>query len=133
MKFSPEIRVGSLRLVFALAGLALLIFLWGLAYKLSLYEPAQTSMHHIPQAKLLSENERPDVADVSPSYGALGPLASGLPLAFFYGGLLLAGYMFACRAPRNHGSPVRATRNCTPFASTISFSAILFRPPPILC
>ncbi len=37
--------------------LAACVFLWGLQYKLSLYEPAQSPSHNIPMAKLLSRNE----------------------------------------------------------------------------
>jgi hypothetical protein len=34
------------------------VFLWGLQYKLSLYDPPQAASHHqVPIAKLLSKNE----------------------------------------------------------------------------
>jgi hypothetical protein len=48
------------RCVVALAfiGLAVCVCIWGLQYKLSLYDPPQAASHHIPTAKLLSENER---------------------------------------------------------------------------
>jgi len=39
-------------------GLAVCVFTWGLQYKLSLYDPPPASSHQIPQAKLLSRNER---------------------------------------------------------------------------
>lgn len=38
--------------------LALCVFLWGLEYKMSLYEPPHSVSHQIPEAKLLSKNER---------------------------------------------------------------------------
>ncbi len=38
-------------------GLAFCIFMWGLQYKLSLYDPAGAASHRIPIAKLLSRNE----------------------------------------------------------------------------
>jgi hypothetical protein len=45
--------------------LSLLVFAWGLGYKLSLYDPPQAVSHKIPQAKLLSKNEK-TVAALSP-------------------------------------------------------------------
>lgn len=41
----------------AFLGLAFCVFGWGLGYKLSLYNKAQTPSHQIPEAKLLSSNE----------------------------------------------------------------------------
>ena len=43
--------------------LAFCVFAWGLQYKLSLYDPPQAASHKIPQAKLLSRNERAGVAE----------------------------------------------------------------------
>jgi low affinity Fe/Cu permease len=51
----------------AFVGLAICVFLWGLQYKLSLYDPPSAASHHIPTAKLLSKNEQ--------SSSAEGPLA----------------------------------------------------------
>jgi hypothetical protein len=42
----------------AFIGLAFCVFMWGLQYKLSLYEPPEAASHHIPKAKLVSENEQ---------------------------------------------------------------------------
>jgi hypothetical protein len=42
----------------AFIGLASCVFMWGLQYKLSLYDPPQAVSHHIPMAKLLSKNEQ---------------------------------------------------------------------------
>jgi hypothetical protein len=39
------------------------VFAWGLQYKLSLYDPPQAASHKIPQAKLLSKNERTGFAE----------------------------------------------------------------------
>jgi hypothetical protein len=39
-------------------GLSFCVFTWGLQYKLSLYDPPQAVSHAIPEAKLLSGNER---------------------------------------------------------------------------
>ena len=44
--------------VLAFFALAFCVFMWGLQYKLSLYDPPEAASHHIPTAKLLSKNER---------------------------------------------------------------------------
>jgi len=55
--------MSRLRLI-VFAGLASCVFLWGLQYKLSLYETGQSS-HHVPMAKLLSRNELSDTTESS--------------------------------------------------------------------
>ena len=47
----------------AFLGLAFCVFAWGLQYKLSLYDPPQTSFHQIPKAKLLSRDEQSSTAN----------------------------------------------------------------------
>src|ERR1039458_5292856 len=47
----------------AFLGLAFCVFAWGLQYKLSLYDPPQTSSHQIPKAKLLSRDEQSSTAE----------------------------------------------------------------------
>ena len=46
-----------------LVTLGMCVFLWGLGYKLSLYDLHQPSIHRIPVAKLMSRNEDPNAAD----------------------------------------------------------------------
>jgi hypothetical protein len=53
-KVRPFSRMSAL----ALIGLASCVFMWGLQYKLSLYDPPEAASHHIPMAKLLSKNEQ---------------------------------------------------------------------------
>jgi hypothetical protein len=53
-KNRPFSRMGTL----AFIGLAFCVFMWGLQYKISLYEPPEAASHHIPKAKLVSENEQ---------------------------------------------------------------------------
>ena len=55
-------RPFSLWVILATLGLAACVFAWGLQYKLSLYDPPQAASHQIPQAKLLSGNERSGIA-----------------------------------------------------------------------
>jgi hypothetical protein len=45
------------------AALASCVFLWGLQYKLSLYDPPQVASHQVPMAKLLSRNEQPNPSE----------------------------------------------------------------------
>jgi hypothetical protein len=41
------------------------VFVWGLQYKLSLYDPPQSLARQVPIAKLLSKNEQPQIASSS--------------------------------------------------------------------
>jgi len=52
-------RPFSLLVILGSVGLAFCVFAWGLEYKLSLYDPPQRASDKVPQAKLLSRNERP--------------------------------------------------------------------------
>jgi len=45
--------------------LACSVFLWGLQYKLSLYDSPQANPHHVPVAKLLSKNEQSNTQETS--------------------------------------------------------------------
>jgi hypothetical protein len=62
MKHIPETRRQWSVLGFCLIALALAVFVWGLSYKLSLYDPPQASSHRMVAAKLLSNRERPETA-----------------------------------------------------------------------
>jgi hypothetical protein len=53
-KNRPFSRMSAL----AFFALAFCVFMWGLQYKLSLYDPPKAASHHIPMAKLLSKNEQ---------------------------------------------------------------------------
>jgi len=50
-------RRGVRLLAFALVALGVCVFVWGLKYKLSLYDPPHAPSHRIPAAKLLSGKE----------------------------------------------------------------------------
>ena len=56
-------RTFTLLGILASLGLAVCVFAWGLQYKLSLYDPPQAASHRIPQAKLLSRDERSGIAE----------------------------------------------------------------------
>jgi type VI protein secretion system component VasF len=67
--------------------LALFVFAWGLGYKLSLYDPPQSTSHQIPQAKLLSKNEQGSIAKT--------PLTGQIKTSIMKASLLLADVLFA--------------------------------------
>src|ERR1017187_529192 len=58
MHFWSTNRPFSRMSVVAFFALAFCVFMWGLQYKLSLYDPPEAASHHIPKAKLLSKNEQ---------------------------------------------------------------------------
>jgi hypothetical protein len=74
------------RLSLAFLGLGLAVFAWGIQYKLSLYDPPQSVTHRIPEAKLLSKDEKTrtpenrSVKQMEP--GVLIPLLCSLFLLF---------------------------------------------------
>lgn len=116
----------SFRLSILLATLGMCVFLWGLAYKLSLYETHEPSIHQIPEAKFLSRNEDPSATD------ALRHCLSGLLKPT--GSVLLISIIAFCRgfeAP----SPKVVYRDLVlkqPPASPLnrSLTRFFFRPPP---
>jgi hypothetical protein len=60
MGFGVTTRRSSFRLATIVFLLTVGVFFWGLKYKLSLYDsPGSTSSMSVPQAKLLSQKERP--------------------------------------------------------------------------
>lgn len=74
-------------LLFATLGCC--VFIWGLQYKLSLYDPPQTTTHHVPAAKLLSRDEQVNAHETStyaqfkPAMKSLLALSNVLPLILF--------------------------------------------------
>lgn len=65
-----------------LVALAAAVFVWGISYKLSLYDPPQASSHGMVAAKLLSNRERPATAKVEFQEGLnVGALRASLVAA----------------------------------------------------
>jgi hypothetical protein len=115
------------RFALGLLGLALCVFLWGLQYKLSLYDPPQSISHKIPTAKLLSKDEQgatkqaaiitaKDSTSGTEMFLAVVGLVAGL--ALFYRPVLVHR---EAETSRPWGQQLLAT-----------LSAFSFRPPPIL-
>ena len=123
MNESLRNRIKSLRLL-VFAGLALSVFVWGLGYKLSLYDVQQASVHRIPMAKLLSGDEnsrstgRASVSVVPPHSGVI--VASILAfLATFIAVSKLNLEVRSFKMPPSRSFLRRAVLN-----------AFFFRPPP---
>jgi len=82
VSFVNSTRHARLWFSIAFVTLALSVFSWGLGYKLSLYDPPQSSSHLLPPAKLLSKNER-IVREKSPLIDdsvVFSPVAQGILL-----------------------------------------------------
>jgi hypothetical protein len=106
------------------AGLAISVFMWGLGYKLSLYDVQQASVHRIPMAKLLSGDEnsrstgRASVSVDSPQSGIIvAPI-----LAFL--AILVAVSKLNSDVRSFKLPPARS------FVSSAVLNAFFFRPPP---
>jgi hypothetical protein len=119
---------GSRRAVLLPLGLLMLslaVFGWGLQYKLSLYQ-AKTSIAHLtPEAKLLSQKERPATTR------ALGARTPEVP-AF----LAFAAFVFVAMASLLRQAAARYVRTGSTERSRPPrppcLQALFFRPPPVL-
>jgi hypothetical protein len=91
MKHFPETRRQWSVLGFSLVALALAVFVWGLNYKLSLYDPPQASSHHMVAAKLLSNRERLTTAKIEFQEASNAALLLAVCALLLFVPLLLAG------------------------------------------
>jgi hypothetical protein len=104
------------------------VFVWGLQYKLSLYDSPHSITHEMPEAKLLSNQER---AGDAARETELPRIAAGLPWPL---GLFLT--FSACLAPAlRSGAPQRSLTGDfsaapLPGIRIASLTPFLFRPPP---
>lgn len=131
MSDSPQNQVRSFSLCLVFAGLALSLFLWGLGYKLSLYEPHQSNSHLIPRAKLFCEDERPSLRDSS-------QISPGAAAAINSFRVLLSStlFFFLPFALTEHHTEMRIKEILRPWCRRVRtmLGAFLFRPPPpIFC
>ena len=112
-------------LALGLLTLSAAVFGWGLQYKLSLYHGKDSISHQIPEAKLLSQKERPATGQaviVRPSELPALPLFPALMIVTVASGLFQA----AARYVRT-GSLERSRPPLPP-----CLQAIFLRPPPVL-
>ena len=122
-----SLRNGSRAILLAL-GLLMLsaaVFGWGLQYKLSLYQGKDSISHQIPEAKLLSQKERPATGQ------AVSVRPSELPAFHLFPALIMVTvttglFQAAARYVRT-GSLERSRPPLPP-----CLQAIFLRPPPVL-
>jgi hypothetical protein len=76
------------RLLFA--ALACSVFVWGLQYKLSLYDAPQAAPHSVIAAKLLSKNEQTNLTEASPYTKSDQPVKALLTLSGVVSFILVA-------------------------------------------
>jgi hypothetical protein len=107
-------------------GLALCVFLWGLGYKLSLYDPPQSVTHSLPKAKLLSKNERPRIFRRSVEAQTEQPAVAPLPAAHLTV-LFLPAVPVLSLPVSIHRQPLANPLRRAPYLSATKF---FVRPPP---
>jgi hypothetical protein len=127
LRLRNSLRNGRCAFLLALSLLMLsaAVFGWGLQYKLSLYHRKDPISHQIPEAKLLSQKERPtanQAVSVRPSPLSVFPLFPVLMIAAVASGLFRAAARYA-----RIGS---VERSLPPFPPCLQ--AIFLRPPPAL-
>lgn len=110
--------------------LALCVFVWGLEYKLSLYDPPHSLARLVPIAKLLSKNEQPQIAASALAVTAPGALVAPMPRTaspdrFLFSTLLIALVLPAVQTwnRRVTAAPIRRVHRASSF---------FVRPPPFL-
>ena len=108
----------------ALLGFA--VFFWGLGYKLSLYDLPDSPSTHIPQAKLLSQKERPSAARGFEQFSTRAPQLPTVVIAIF---LIAAARsrVFSFQTIKTLFASRVGLRRCEDFLSTV----FAFRPPPV--
>jgi hypothetical protein len=120
----------SIRHSILLVTLGVCVFLWGLGYKLSLYEFHEASVHRIPDAKLLSRNEDSSATDsVRLCLFKLSASEQGTTFAF----VLFVISLASVAGPSSAGAGHYLTLSkpwCLRLAA--SLSALFLRPPPVL-
>src|SRR5580698_1819019 len=120
---SPGNRRRAVLLPLGLLMLSMAVFGWGLQYKLSLYQSKDSIAHLTPEAKLLSQKERPAAQGVisSPKVSSFAAFPVSLVLTLASG---------LCRAAARYvrtGSRERSRAAAPP-----CLEAIFLRPPPAL-
>jgi glucan phosphoethanolaminetransferase (alkaline phosphatase superfamily) len=126
MRFLSKIRTGGLRFPVLFLGLGLCVFVWGLRYKLSLYDLPYSVSHNIPTAKLVSKNELRETQKATMAVADAGTCAAATQL--------LLSLMFSVM-------PVKIARTSSPSAhpklpsrtrmlESAGLHSFFFRPPP---
>ena len=112
-------------LSFGLLVLSMAVFGWGLQYKLSLYQGKSSIAHLTPEAKLLSQKERPLVGQVQSTRPAEPPAFPVFPAL-----LMVTLAVSLCHAAVRYIRTGSTEKSRAPLPACIH--AIFFRPPPVL-
>jgi hypothetical protein len=131
MKSNAKGRGVSLAILIPLLLIVFGIFVWGLQYKLSLYNSPGNASRLVPEAKLLSPNERPQSVQVgSLQTAVLSSLqatpAPALDLRTFLIAVISL-FIFTLKFARAHVTAFHDARHSS-YAISSYFS---FRPPPV--
>lgn len=114
---------------FAFLALAVLVFTWGLQYKLSLYAAPHSIAHQMVQAKLLANDEQASLLRYKDATGPTDFVHSSP--AFIPGGLLVPLLAFSLLlASSQQSQEICASKRPWRTASQAGFNAFFFRPPP---
>jgi hypothetical protein len=105
--------------------LSLAVFGWGLQYKLSLYQAKNSIAHLTPEAKLLSQKERPATAQ---GLGARIPEMSAFPVVAAFVFVAMASHLRQAAARYVRTGSMERSRPPRPPC----LQALFFRPPPVL-
>jgi hypothetical protein len=101
------------------------VFGWGLQYKLSLYQGKGSISHQIPEAKLLSQKERPALGQVVSVKPLREPALALLPIFLM---VTVASALFRAAARYIRTGSVERSQ----FPVPPCLQAIFLRPPPAL-
>jgi hypothetical protein len=115
---------------FMVWGLAFAVVVWGVQYKLSLYDPPQAPSHQIPPAKLLDKDQQAN-ASYSPTVSRTNPSARAMPTAhaaMFIFFLLAVSLLTAPASGLREQKVSRSWR----LRRNAFLSALFVRPPPVL-
>jgi hypothetical protein len=112
-------------LSFGLLTLSMAVFGWGLQYKLSLYQAKNSIAHLTPEAKLLSQKERPLVGQVRNTRPVEPPAFPVFPVLLM---VTLAASL--CQSAARYIRTGSMEQSRAPLPACVH--AIFFRPPPVL-
>ena len=116
---------GALLSALGLLMLSAAVFGWGLQYKLSLYQGKDSISHQMPEAKLLSQKERPAVGQAVSAGPTELPAFALLPIFLV---VTVASGLFRAAARYLRTGSVERFRPPLPPC----LQAIFLRPPPVL-
>jgi hypothetical protein len=112
-------------LSFGLLTLSMAVFGWGLQYKLSLYQGKSSIAHLTPEAKLLSQKERPVVGQVQSTRPVEPPAFPVFPAL-----LMVTLAASSCQAAARYSRTGSMEKSRAPLPACVH--ALFFRPPPVL-